>query len=55
MLKTYIFWGNYDIPKNLDIMCPNFGNPSIFSCIHVILVENSIIYYRKEDGAFSQV
>jgi hypothetical protein len=55
MFKTYIFRGNYDIPNILDIMCPNFGTLSIFSCIHVVPMENSRIYYRKEDGAFSQV
>jgi hypothetical protein len=56
MFKTYIFWGNYDILNILDIMCPNFGSPSIFNrIIHVVPMENSRICYRKEDGAFSQV
>jgi hypothetical protein len=55
MFKTYIFWGNYDILNILDIMCSNFGNPSIFYRIHVVPMENSKICYTKEDGAFSQV
>ncbi len=52
MLNKNIFWKNYKTSKIWDTMCPNFG--SAFWDFHATFVDKSKVYYREDNGGYSQ-
>jgi hypothetical protein len=57
--KKYMFWGNYEVPKIQNIVCPNFESSFWGSLendhFNATPTNTTNKYYVEEGGAFSQI